>query len=378
MEVNKRTIFYLLCLEGILISFNVSAIAAVIPSISRSLFIPESQASQIIPFYMIPYGLGALLYASLLKIFRPKTIMLVSLFLFTLFCLFCGSAYYLKVILFSRVFMGLAAAAIIPLALVIIGQAFAREVRGRMVGWFFSSTFIASIGGVFLSGVLPWRWLFFIPAFMGLVTTGLVFFFFPDELPKLSGLKTNYFQFIFNREIAGVFAFIFLVSLIYHAAYNWLGVYLERIYRLDQLGISLSLTLIGLSGACGQVLGGVMADKKGRQASAYFGLIVLGVSMMLLAAKLPGGILALVFILFGVGWTVNHNALATFLTDFPDKYRAEVSSLNSAVRFISGGMGVALSGLFIEKNFANSYLAFGIILIILSIFVNYLVKEPVK
>ncbi|MFZ5799907.1 MAG: MFS transporter [Candidatus Omnitrophota bacterium] len=367
-----------MCLEGILISFNTAAIAAIVPAVGRSLFIPESQASRIIPYYMIPYGFGALLYAPLLKYFAPKPIKLITLFLFTIFCLFCGSAYYLNVLLFSRVFAGLAAAAVIPLTLVIIGQAVPKENRGRMVGWFFSLTFIASITGVFLSGILPWRWLFFIPAVLGLLTTGLVFFFFPDDLPKLAGLKTNYFQLLLKKEIVGVFAFIFLVSLIYHASYNWLGVYLERVYRLEQMGISMFLTLIGLSGACGQVLGGFMTDRKGRVASAYFGLIILSVSIMLLAAKLPAGILALVFVLFGIGWTVNHNALATLLTDFPDKYRAEVSSLNSAVRFISGGLGVALSGLFIEKNFANSYLGFGIILIVLSIFVNYLLKEPVK
>jgi len=324
---------------------------------------------------MIPYGLGALIYAPLIKIFRPKPIKIVTLFLFTAFSLLCGAAYSLNILLLSRILMGLAAASVIPLSLIIIGQIAEKQVRGRMVGTFFSSTFVASICGVFLSGILDWRWLFFIPAFLGLVTTGLVFFLFPDGMEKSKGLETNYLNLLLKKEVFRIFIFIFLLSMFYHATYNWLGVYLEKFYSLRQLQISGLLTLIGLSGAFGQVAGGFVSDKKGRMTSCYFGLILLAVSVMLLAAKFPVWMLILIFIGFGVGWTMNHNSLATILTDFPDRYRPEVSSLNSAVRFVSGGVGVAVSGLFIAKNFSLTYLGFGIMLLALSVFIPYFVKE---
>lgn len=358
-----------------MISFNTAAIAAVIPSISYQLYLPTSNVARIIPFYMIPYGLGALIYAPLVKIFRPKPIKIFSLSFFTIFCLFCGSAYSLNIILFSRIFMGLAAAAVIPLALIIIGQAYPKEVRGRMVGVFFSVTFVASLFGVFFSGIMDWRWLFFIPAILGLVTTGLVLFLFPDNMERITGFETNYLTTLLKKDILKIFVFIFLVSMLYHSVYNWLGVYLERGYNLNQLHISLLLTLIGLSGAFGQVLGGFITDKKGRMKSCHLGLIILAISVMLLSVRFPVWWLVLIFISFGIGWTINHNSLATILTDFPDKYRPEVSSLNSAVRFISGGIGVALSGLFIEKNFGFTYLAFGIILLVLSVFIQYFVNE---
>jgi predicted MFS family arabinose efflux permease len=365
---NKKLVFALLCLQGIVISFNISAVAALIPSISYSLCMPDFLVAEIIPFYMIPYGLGALIYAPLVRVVKPKIIMLSSFIVFTIFSLICAATNSLELLAWARAFTGIAAASVIPLSLIIIAELGEKEIRGRMVGVFFSTTFIASIAGVALSSVVGWRFLFYLPAILGLVTTLLIFLLFPDEIKQQRNIKVNYINVISKPEIFKIFFFIFLISMIYHATFNWLGVYLDKVYNLSQFKISMFITAIGISGAFGQILGGFLSDKKGRIRACNLGLMILAVTIMLLYVKFPLWFLAVVFIAFGIGWTINHNSLATILTDFPDEYRASVASLNSSVRFISGGLGASLGGMFFQYNFGYTFLAFGILLLVLSVY----------
>lgn len=339
-----------------------------IPSISYSLRIPDFLAAEIIPYYMIPYGLGALIYAPLVKAVKPKIIMLFSFIVFTIFSMVCGATSSLEQLAWARVLTGIAAASVIPLALIIIPQLAEKEFHGRMVGAFFSSTFVASLVGVALSSVIGWRWLFYIPAILGLIATFFIFFNFPADIKKLENISVNYLKLLYKPEIFRIFLFIFLVSMIYHGTYNWLGVYLDKAYYLSQAKISMLLTAIGISGAFGQILGGFISDKKGRLKACTFGLMILAVSVMLLYAKFPLWILTLIFVAFGIGWTINHNSLATILTDFPDESRPAVASLNSSVRFVSGGLGVSLSSLFVRLDFGFTFLIFGLLLLILSVF----------
>jgi hypothetical protein len=76
-----------------------------------------------------------------------------------------------------------------------------------------------------------------------------------------------------------------------------------------------------------------------------------------------------------LGWTINHSALSTILTDFPEKIRSEVASLNSSIRFISGGIGTSLSAIFMSKNFSLTFLSYGIMLLIMSLTTTKILQE---
>src|SRR3989338_2490512 len=164
---DRKLSFVLLCLANITISFNFAALVAAVPAISRDLLLPDILVSRILHYYMIPYGLGALLYAPLARRLNYRVILICSLILYGLMNFVCATTDNLNVMLAGRIFMGLAAASIIPLALMMIGHGFEKEVRGRLVGMFFSTSFIASLLGILVSGVAPWRWLYLIPAVIG-------------------------------------------------------------------------------------------------------------------------------------------------------------------------------------------------------------------
>ncbi|MFH1360862.1 MAG: MFS transporter [Candidatus Omnitrophota bacterium] len=375
MIKEKRLIFILLCLGSVTISFNVAAIAAAIPTISLDLNLSDIQVSKILPYYMIPYGLGALMYAPLAEKIIFRKIVGGSMAIFALSSLNCAFVNSLGQFLCSRVIMGLSGGSIIPLGLILIGRTFEKEVRGRLVGILFSSAFVSSLAGILLSGLANWRWLFLIPALLAAMITLLTFFFKFETIKIKHGRSIDYGKVIRNETVRNVFLFIFAISLFYHGIHKWLGVYLSRIYHFDQWTISFLFLLMTIGGAMGQNIGGYMADKKGRVKACYLGIMLLAAATMLLSGVFPLAVLSVILIVFSIGWTIGHNGVSTVLTDFSDEYRPEIASLNSSIRFLSGGIGFFLAGLFVEKNFQLTFLGIGLLMLTLSFFAKKVIPE---
>ena len=371
LNKDERSIFLIFCLAQITISFNLAAVAAVIPSISRDLGLPDWQVARIIPHYLWAYGLGALIYAPLTRIFSVKQLLASALFVFSLTSLYCGVTQSLSVLLIANLINGCAAASVVPLGLLTIGKLFEKSVRGRAVGLFFSSSFISSLLGVVASGAVHWSFLFIIPFILGIITVIILVLKRLPGVNEAEGRPVNYRKALAASNVLKIFAFIFAMSFLYHGVYKWYGVYLDRVYGLNQTVISSLIFLTTLAGAIGQNFGGALTDFKGRLFSVKLGLGVLGIATLLLAGHYPVVCVGIVLALISAGWTVCHNGISTVLTDFPDEYRSEMASLNSSIRFLSGGLGFYLSGFLIQKSFALNFSMIGVMILVLAVLVGY-------
>jgi predicted MFS family arabinose efflux permease len=330
-------------------------------------------AARAIPYYMVPYGIGALLYAPLARRISLKIIMAFSMAGYGLLSLLCVFMVRLNPFLWAQVVLGLSAASVVPLGLITIGRLFEYQIRGRLVGTFFSSSFLSSFVGVWMSGFADWRWLFSIPALLGFLPSASYFLIPFSWVNRLEAKRIDYVGTLKQPDIRNVFIFIFFISLFFHAVHKWFGVYLSRIYHCDQKTISLFFILMALSSIMGQMLGGFLTDKKGRLQACLLGVFLLSFSTVALALRLPLYTVALIFAFFSMGWTIGHNGVSTVLTDFPDENRPEIASLNSSLRFLSGGLGFFISGLFIEKSFGLTFLGFGILMLISSVFLKKII-----
>ncbi|MCR4338206.1 MAG: MFS transporter [Candidatus Omnitrophica bacterium] len=373
---NERNVVYVLLCCGIFaISFNVAAIAAVLPAISLDLNLPAIEVSRIVSYYMVPYGLGALLYAPLTRYFSYKKILVGSLAIYALASFYCAGARSLNDLMVGRILVGISGASAIPVGLMLIGQLFEKYIRGRRVGLFFSCGFFASMAGIILSGVAHWRWLFVLPAVMGvLIVLGLLFVPMAS-LKHVQGLKINYWKTLCHPSIRNIFVFVFVLSMLYHATNQWFGIYLNDVYHFDKRHISFFFLLMAVSSAVGQMWGGHLSDKRGRILACWFGVMMMAGATIFLVGRYPAFLLAVILCLFSMGWTIGHNGVSTVLTDFPDDHRAEIASLNSSIRFVSGGWGFSLSSFFIEKSFSWTFLGLGILMLITALLIKKLVIE---
>jgi predicted MFS family arabinose efflux permease len=364
--------FAILCLEGAVLSFNVAASAALVPSIAASFGLSQFEVGKIIWLYMLPYGLAALLYGPLVRLWDARKVELVCIFMFSLANLLAAGACKIEVLFVSRFMMGLFGASVIPLGLILIARHLEPAKRGRYIGLFFGSTFIASLLGLFLSGIIAWRMIFLIPAACGFILWVVMFFYLPSFKEKKPEFRIGYPEAFKSKRVVMLFGYIFLISLIYHAVQQWLGVYFSTQLYLNQFTISMLITLTSLSGVFGEIWGGRLADSSGRSRVVNLGILAMAIGIFLLLVKVPVNLLAIVMIIWGLGWTFNHVGLSTMLADLPPNLLNESASLNSAVRFISGGIGVSLGGLIMQKSFSVGFSVFGLGLMALLIFSRWI------
>lgn len=359
----KKLTFLILCFEGAVLSFNVAAAAALVPSISKEFALSQFLVGKIVWLYMLPYGIAALLYGPLVRAYDAKKVELLCLFFFSCANILAALAQNIGTLFSARVLMGVFGASVIPLGLILIGEHVEPKKRGEFVGLFFAATFVASLLGLFLSGLIHWRLIFLIPGVAGFFLIAAMFVFLPSFKKDARGFKINYIAALKNKKVFIVFTYIFIVSLLYHGIQQWLGVYFSKEFALSQFSISMLITLTSLSGIFGEVVGGRSADLLGRIKTVNIGIIMMVLSVALLMLHSPLLVLALLMIIWGVGWTFNHAGLSTILTDLPRNYLNEAASLNSSVRFISGGLGAALGGALMQRSFALGFSVFGICLI---------------
>jgi len=234
------------------------------------------------------------------------------------------------------------------------------------VGIFFSCSFFASLAGVVLSGIADWRYLFYVPAFLGILTAVCIVIFGFSLLNIKHKAKINYIHAFSSNKIRNIFIFIFIISFLYHGVHKWFGVYLSQVYHLDKLSISFFFIVSALGGLAGQIFGGYLSDIKGRFMACYTGIIGLGIGTILLTGRYNLFMLAGVFLLIAISWTIGHNGISTVLTDFSHEDRPIMASLNSSVRFISGGLGFFITSFFVERSFSLTFLIIGILILLLA------------
>lgn len=361
----KRSTFIILCLEGAVLSFNVAASAALVPSIAADFALSQFLVGRITWIYMIPYGVAALIYGPLVRIVDAKKIELACLGLFSLANLAAFFSKNISSLFFARFLMGLFGASVIPLGIILIAKHVAEKNRGKFIGVFFGATFIASLAGLFLSGIIHWRLIFLIPAVMAALLCGVIYFWLPSFKQDTGALKINYLRAFGNKAFVRIFTYIFFISLFYHGIQQWLAVYFSAYLGFSQFLISSLITLTSLSGVFGEAFGGILADSLGRDKAINLGIALMALSVFCLLLKLPVILLALLMISWGLGWTINHAGLSTMLTDLPKDFLNEAASLNSGIRFASGGLGVTIGGMLMQKSFALNLVFFGVCLVIL-------------
>ncbi len=345
-----------------------AATAALIPAIAREFSLSPFIVGKIIWLYMLPYGLAALFYGPLVRIFDAKKIELVCFLLFSLANLASGLCANIKTLFLARFFMGLFGASVVPLVLILIAAYNDKKTRGKLVGIFFSATFLSSLLGLFLSGIINWRLIYLIPALCGFVLLGAMYLFLPSFRPAQLGIKENYLGAFKNKNVISIFTYILFISMFYHGVQQWLGVYFANKFSFGQFVISMLVTLTSLSGILGEVLGGWFSDSLGRVKTVNLGILLMIISVFSLLFKLPVYLLGVIMVVWGLGWTFNHAGLSTMLTDLPKEFLNEAASLNSSVRFLAGGIGVVVGGVLTRINFNLRFLIFGISLVLLLLF----------
>lgn len=177
-SVRPGIILAFICLGQFMVFIDVSIVNLALPSIQRSLHMPDISLNYIVTAYGTVLGGFLLLAGRLADTFGRRRMLRAGLGLFAAASLASGLARDGTMLITARGFQGLGSAMISTAALSILASTFAEgPERTRALGVWGSLSGIASIAGVILGGVLAggpgWRWIFWINVPIGLAAAAL-------------------------------------------------------------------------------------------------------------------------------------------------------------------------------------------------------------
>nr|WP_263326785.1 MFS transporter [Neobacillus sp. Marseille-Q6967] len=124
--------------------------------------------------YMLASTVTVPLYGKLADMYGRKKLLMIAVGIFTVGSILCGLANSMVTLIIYRGIQGLGAGGMVPLSMIIVGDLFTIEKRGKIQAVFSSiwaiSSIIGPILGSFFVEALTWRWIFFINIPIGILT----------------------------------------------------------------------------------------------------------------------------------------------------------------------------------------------------------------
>lgn len=163
---------------GLVITTLISALDANIMQTASPTIVKQLGGMELFAWIFVVYMLASTvtvpLYGKLSDMYGRKKLLMFSVGLFTVGSILCGSANSMVTLIIFRGIQGLGAGGMIPLSIIIVGDLFTIETRGRIQAVFSSiwaiSSIIGPVLGSFFVEALTWRWIFFINIPIGIAT----------------------------------------------------------------------------------------------------------------------------------------------------------------------------------------------------------------
>ncbi|MBM7653323.1 MDR family MFS transporter [Neobacillus cucumis] len=172
MNSNKY-VFWGLVITTLISALDANIMQTASPTIVKQLGGMELFA-WVFSVYMLASTITVPLYGKLSDMYGRKNLLMISVGLFTVGSILCGMANSMVLLIVFRGVQGLGAGGMIPLSMIIVGDLFSIERRGKIQAVFSSiwaiSSVVGPILGSFFVEALTWRWIFFINIPIGIAT----------------------------------------------------------------------------------------------------------------------------------------------------------------------------------------------------------------
>jgi predicted MFS family arabinose efflux permease len=328
----------------------------------KEMQISPKQFGMVVSAYAISAGLSGLLAAGFADKFDRKKFLMFFYVGFLGGTIFCAMAPTYEMLLAARIVTGIFGGVIGSVGFAIIGDLFALEVRGRVMGFvqmaFAASQILGLPIGLLLANEFTWHAPFWMIVGFGVVA-GVIMVIYMKPIDAHLKIKSdrNAFQHlgkvVSNTEYLKVFLGTVLL-----ATGGFMLMPFGSEFSTKNLGLSENQlpSLYFVTGIVSIAFGpfvGKLSDKKGKYTVFVIGSIV-SIVMVLIYTQMGVTPLWVCMVLSGIMFVgissriISSSALITAIPSMQD--RGAFMSVNSSVQQISGGIATGIAGMIVVKN----------------------------
>jgi predicted MFS family arabinose efflux permease len=333
-----------------LIFFQAFMVAPLIPRLASEFHVSHESLGSIVPAYLIPYGCTTLAYGVVSDRMGRGPLILSSLLAFSVLTPLTATSQSFAQLFVWRLLTGLAASAVVPLGLVVIGALFPFEKRGRPLGWMFGAmaagmAFGSTFGAV-LDPLIGWRMEFVLVGALGAAGCMALWPHRRSLGPPASTtvlepshVARGYVALLKSARGRRTYTYVLLNAMFHSGVFTWLGVYFAHRYKLSETGIGLALLGYGVPGFLFGPALGHAADRWGRGRFIPLGLALAGFSAFALAARLPVAFAAVAVTVLSLGYDITQPMFAGIVTSLGGQRPGQAMGLNVIALFVGFGVG---------------------------------------
>lgn len=238
----RERLLFILSAATFLIFFQAYMVAPLIPKLAEIFKVSSQKIGQIVPAYMIPYGVSTLFFGILSDRIGRKKIMIFSFIGFISLTFSTALSLNVQQFILLRFITGLVASGLVPLSLSLIRQLYSFENRGRPLGWLFGAmaggmAFGSSLGAI-VEPLIGWQGLFGLTSFISLI---VFFIFFPfrnflgegSNATKMSFLNffNSYKSLLSDKRGRFTYSYVFFNAVFHSGVFTWRGYYFKQFYN---------------------------------------------------------------------------------------------------------------------------------------------------
>ena len=219
-----------------LVVLDTTVVNVALPKIMAAFGVNVDKIEWIVTAYMIAMAILMPSVGWLSARIGNKTLFIVSLIIFTASSCLSGAAWNVDALIVFRIFQGVGAGALMPIAMVIIFEAFPPEERGLAMGVYgIGATFGPAIGptlGGYMTDQFSWHLIFYINIPIGLIGIVLAAIILPPDKHK----KEMHFD-ILGFFTMAVFLGSLLAALSQGQREGWSSFYILTLFTIAAVGL---------------------------------------------------------------------------------------------------------------------------------------------
>lgn len=178
----------LLTMAGVLLVMLLASLDQTIVSTAMPHIISELQGfdryTWVTTAYLLTSTVMVPIYGKLSDLFGRKSIFLVGVVLFLIGSALSGASQTMTQLIAFRAFQGLGAAALLPIAIAVVGDLFTPRERGKWQGVtgavFGLSSIVGPVAGGWITENASWRWVFYVNLPIGIIALLVLIFLMPS------------------------------------------------------------------------------------------------------------------------------------------------------------------------------------------------------